>query len=90
LLRVSELVIDLDPLLPRLTAREREARLARAAAALQTRAVACASASTVQQTLTDLQNALAARHAPGADSVGPDLARVAALARQLASACPPG
>jgi predicted Zn-dependent protease len=88
-LRVAELVVDSDPLLPRLTAHERDGRLARAVDALQQRAAACAAGTPTAQALADLQQALAARHALTADSLGPDLARAAALARQVSAACPP-
>ena len=45
-LRLAELVIDMDPLQPRLTARERDRRLARAVDALADRAAACSAART--------------------------------------------
>lgn len=89
LLRISELVIDMDPLLPRLTARERDRRLASAVDALQERASGCPGAGAAQQALTDLQHALADRHATSADNLGPDLARMAGLARDVAGACAP-
>jgi len=88
-LQVSQLVLDLDPLLPRLTARERDRRLARAVEALQSRASACASGSGVAQSLADLQHAEAAQRAPSADSLGPDFTQIAVLARQVSAACPP-
>jgi tetratricopeptide (TPR) repeat protein len=88
-LKIAELVLDIDPLLPRLTARERDRRLARAVDELQARAAGCANAAAAQQALADLQQTFAAAHATSADSLGPDLARVAGLARDLSNACPP-
>ncbi|HEY2432345.1 MAG TPA: tetratricopeptide repeat protein [Vicinamibacterales bacterium] len=88
-LQIAELVLDIDPLLPRLTARERDRRLARAVDELQARAAGCASAAAPQQALADLQRTFAAAHATSADSLGPDLARVAGLARDLSNLCPP-
>jgi tetratricopeptide (TPR) repeat protein len=88
-LRLAELVLDMDPLSPRLTARERDRRLTRAVDALAERAAACPAAATTGQALADLQHSLAATHATSADSLGPDLARVAGLARDLSNACPP-
>lgn len=88
-LRITELVLDLDPLQPRLTARERDRRLARALDELQARAADCAAAAPAQQALTDLRQTFSKAHATSADSLGPDLARVAGLAREVSAACPP-
>jgi predicted Zn-dependent protease len=88
-LAISQLVLDIDPLLPRLTARERDRRLARAVDELQARAAGCANAAAVQQALADLQHMFAAVHATSADNLGPDLSRVAGLARGVSAACPP-
>lgn len=88
-LRLAELVLDMDPLTPRLTARERDRRLAHAVDALQERALACPAAATTAHALADLQHTLSAAHATSADSLGPDLARIAGLARDLSNACPP-
>ncbi len=88
-LAISQLVLDIDPLLPRLTARERDRRLARAVDELQARAAGCANAAAVQQALADLQHTFAAAHATSADNLGPDLSRVAGLARGVSTACPP-
>jgi tetratricopeptide (TPR) repeat protein len=89
LLRVSQLVLDMDPLLPQLTARERDRRLARAVDELQARAAGCDQAASAKPALADLQRAFARAHATSADSLGPDLARVAGLARDVGKACPP-
>jgi tetratricopeptide (TPR) repeat protein len=88
-LRITELVLDLDPLLPRLTARERDRRLAAAVDELQSRAQGCAAAASLQEALAALQDGFAKAHATSADSLGPDLARVAGLARDVSKACAP-
>jgi tetratricopeptide (TPR) repeat protein len=89
LLRISQLVLDLDPLMPRLTARDRDRRLARAVDELQARAAGCTAATEAQQELAAMQPAQVGARATSADTPGPDLARVAALARDISRLCPP-
>jgi Tfp pilus assembly protein PilF len=89
MLALATLVLASDPLLPHLTARDRDRRLAAAVDALAARAAGCPAAPAPKQELTELQASLADRRRTSADSLGADLLRLARLARDVAAACGP-
>jgi Flp pilus assembly protein TadD len=89
MLELATLVLSSDPLLPHLTARDRERRLTADVGALAARVAACSNAPALAQEMSALQASLAERRKTSADSLGADLAHLARLAREAASRCGP-